>query len=261
MAVVGFEMDQVRRTPEGDVSVPINAAYNHHFEATMVGAKSRFQKVKFEGPNDPRLADLHSMGHGVPNQKEHWMVEELVPGNDMPTSTAFGGANGGEYRKSYHGYAPGYVQLIEPPTQMQITPMQIDTWNRDHMSLTGPTDFVAGPLPRNSLARKDAKYSGLLECPVTSRLQKVVSGGYLASGAGSCSDQILSASECYAAAASTFGSANNSFANSQGSDASRPTGCSATTDKSDSSLILVYFNTLQEGAAQCGAGTLSLIHI
>ena len=30
MAVVGFEVDQVRRTPEGDVSVPINVAYNHH---------------------------------------------------------------------------------------------------------------------------------------------------------------------------------------------------------------------------------------
>ena len=30
MAIVGFEVDQVRRTPEGDVPVPINMAYNHH---------------------------------------------------------------------------------------------------------------------------------------------------------------------------------------------------------------------------------------
>ena len=29
MAVVGFEVDQVIRSPEGDVSVPISAAYNH----------------------------------------------------------------------------------------------------------------------------------------------------------------------------------------------------------------------------------------
>eukprot|EP01043_Picozoa_sp_COSAG02_P075684 COSAG02_NODE_15725_length_1146_cov_1.071633_2_plen_99_part_00 len=29
MAVVGFEVDQVRKTPEGDVSLPINLAYNH----------------------------------------------------------------------------------------------------------------------------------------------------------------------------------------------------------------------------------------
>ena len=31
---------------------------------------------------------------------------------------------------SYHGYAPGYAQLIDSPTAFQITPMQIDTWNR-----------------------------------------------------------------------------------------------------------------------------------
>ena len=29
MAVVGFEVDQVRKTPDGDVSLPINLAYNH----------------------------------------------------------------------------------------------------------------------------------------------------------------------------------------------------------------------------------------
>lgn len=28
MAVLGFEVDQVRRTPQGDVSVPINVAYS-----------------------------------------------------------------------------------------------------------------------------------------------------------------------------------------------------------------------------------------
>ena len=33
MAVVGFEVDQVRKTPEGDVSLPINLAYNHVSEA------------------------------------------------------------------------------------------------------------------------------------------------------------------------------------------------------------------------------------
>ena len=31
MAIVGWEIDQVRRTPKGDVSVPISAAYNHHY--------------------------------------------------------------------------------------------------------------------------------------------------------------------------------------------------------------------------------------
>ena len=36
MAVVGFEVDQVFKG-ETDVSVPINVAYNHHFEREMLG--------------------------------------------------------------------------------------------------------------------------------------------------------------------------------------------------------------------------------
>merc|ERR1719401_3225377 len=55
MAVVGFELDQVRKTPEGDVSVPINAAYNHHFGSNMIGAGVRFEKIVPVGPKDPRL--------------------------------------------------------------------------------------------------------------------------------------------------------------------------------------------------------------
>ena len=39
------EVDQVRKTPQGDVSVPINVAYNHHFESNMVGANARLEKV------------------------------------------------------------------------------------------------------------------------------------------------------------------------------------------------------------------------
>ena len=40
--------------------------------------------------------------------------------------------NGGESRKSFHGYPAGFAQLIESPTDWHITPMQIDTRNRDH---------------------------------------------------------------------------------------------------------------------------------
>jgi hypothetical protein len=32
-------IDQVRRTPEGDISVPINAAYNHHFDGILNNGK------------------------------------------------------------------------------------------------------------------------------------------------------------------------------------------------------------------------------
>ena len=57
---------------------------------------------------------------------------------DIPTQQAFGAANGGEARGSFHGYAPGFAQIIQSPHTFQITPMQIDTWNRDEMDLDDP---------------------------------------------------------------------------------------------------------------------------
>ena len=45
MAIVGLEVDQVRRTPQGDVRVPINMAYNHHHDTAVVGAKARLEKA------------------------------------------------------------------------------------------------------------------------------------------------------------------------------------------------------------------------
>ena len=80
---------------------------------------------------------------------------------DLPSSTAIGAGNGGEYRKSFHGFAPGYGQVIESPQSLQLTPMQIDTWNRDKMDLRTGEPFVPGPLPRNSLAPPGAGYSGV----------------------------------------------------------------------------------------------------
>ena len=53
--------------------------------------------------------------------------------------------------------------------------MQIDTWNRDAMNLTG-SKFVPGPQPKQSGARprhgEEMFYSGILECPLTTRVTK-----------------------------------------------------------------------------------------
>jgi hypothetical protein len=96
-------------------------------------------------------------------------------------------------RKSYHGYAPGYAVVINSPTELQISPMQIDTWNRDEMDFTGGKHpkFVPGPLPRASEAPEAAEYSGLLECPMTTRLTKVVDGNYALQNKAPCEDPIL----------------------------------------------------------------------
>ena len=130
MLIAGFEMDQVRRAPgcecdEGgacnenqtecgakDIPVPLTCAYNHHFESGIAGGKSRFEKVKFTGEDDPRLVKLLEEraasgmgGHGLPSHDEHWMVIEDEVEQDrteagFPTKSALGAGNGGEYRKS-----------------------------------------------------------------------------------------------------------------------------------------------------------------
>ena len=88
-----------------------------------------------------------------------------------PQVQLFSEGNGGEMRLSYHGYPKGYAQLIESPDSFQVTPMQIDTWNRDLMK---DAHFVPGaPLPRNTHPPASSGYSGLIECPCSDKFEKV----------------------------------------------------------------------------------------
>jgi len=174
MAVGGLELDEVKEgavTGE-EMSVPMTALYNHHFESTMIGGNSA--RFELTSPDDPRVLEYAqqkqqqeqgttnmNMGHGIPPHQPYWLVVgDDVSATGQPTRQDFGAANGGEMRKSFHGYAPGFAQLIESPRQFQVTPMQIDTWHREAMDLRNCSrHFVPGPLPRNSLAPPDAKYS------------------------------------------------------------------------------------------------------
>ena len=45
LAVIGYETDQVMRTEDGDISVPITHAYNHHYCAYMSGSLSEMRQV------------------------------------------------------------------------------------------------------------------------------------------------------------------------------------------------------------------------
>ena len=66
----------------------------------------------------------------------------------------FSEGNGGESRKSFHGYPKGYAQLIQSPDSWHITPMQIDTRNRDcgvtPADVGKCTQFVPGPEPKQA---------------------------------------------------------------------------------------------------------------
>lgn len=243
MAVVGFEVDQVRRTDHGDVSVPITVAYNHHFETTMIGKAARFQQQELQGPNDPRAHGSH--GHGAPLNwrpgDAQWTVQEPEPvAGAIPNRQDFRGANGGEFRKSFHGYPPGFAQVVASPTQFQITPMQIDTWNREKMNISHPTRFVPGPVPRTSLAPTtgpDALYSGLLECPVTTRITKhVQSNAKMHIGGAPCESQVASGDECMEIAKSSL--PKHRFASLQ---TSQEVGCFLAGDINEPDLVHVSF--------------------
>jgi len=180
MAITGYEMDMVMvepsgaagRHPERDVSVPISWAYNHHYEAWMTGAYSVF------GPNEhPDPLDVSH--HGGPAK----YVATDTPGarsalGDVPSSLYFSEGNGGESRKSFHGYPNGFAQLIGSPDSWHITPMQIDTRNREcgvtPADIKNCTKFEAWLEPKSarygrSHLKEGSPYSGVLECPCTDR--------------------------------------------------------------------------------------------
>ena len=270
MAIVGWEMDQVRTAPGGgDSSVPISALYLHHFTGSMIGAGARYRKVRLDGPDDPRAAQLkeqHGLHGMVAWDMPHYIVEPSGTQSDpkgRPSHQSFASANGGEYRKSYHGFAPGYALVVDSPTEFQITPMQIDTWHRAEMNISAPLPpkFVPGPLPRSSLAGANPLHSGLLECPMTTRLTKAVDGAYDVLSSGVCREPILTSHECFHAAAASLAGAGRRFSNASASDPSRPPGCSATVVAAKAQhtgeVFSVLFNSNSQAAShaiECGAG-------
>ena len=116
-------INRVRRGagPNGtDASVPINVAYNHHYGLTVVGAGASVERVKRD-PSKPETM----MGHDAPGEPGYVNipVEHTPDPNGLPTSGLFGYNNGGEFRKSYHGLAPPFAQIIASPREVHFGPV------------------------------------------------------------------------------------------------------------------------------------------
>ena len=93
--------------------------------------------IEEEGGVPMRPSDMSPDPHDYSNHGGPTAPAKLVatPTADapkgFPNSQWFSEGNGGESRKSFHGYPNGYAQLIQSPTSWHITPMQIDTRRRD----------------------------------------------------------------------------------------------------------------------------------
>ena len=180
MAVVGYETDQVFAN---GTSVPITWAYNHHYEAYLRSVETNLFRVE-----NVRSSDYGQYNHGA---KEIWKLNQT---NSL-SGLFFSEANGGEFRQSFHGYPRNYAQLIRSPRFFNIQPMQIDTRNRDPKYIN-QTRFVPGILPKEAASPKNAVYSGLLECPCTTRIHKEYTHNYEVLLNNTCQRPITNATIC-----------------------------------------------------------------
>ena len=234
------------KTPEGDKSVPITWAYNHHFEAYLKGSLSEMRQASAE--------EAHKVGHTYGTQVWHTFIRDDAvdpsPNSGIPTSQWFSEGNGGEFRKSYHGYPKGKAQLIESPVSFQIQPMQIDTKNRNYNG----SDFRPGPLPASSAAPPNAPYSGLLECPCATRIPKNISVSYSTASDGTCETEIHNAKECTEAAAKI--GVENIVKFEEIKDAKLPSGCFFVMSENNTSIV--YYNSEveeEDAKVECGGGS------
>jgi len=262
IAIQGYEQDQVMVQPAGkpglnpekDVSVPINWAYNHHYCAWMGTKHSERKEVKTS-----TIGDVYASGaHG---KETMWVEVEKEDQSDRnfehvaSSSWFISEGNGGESRKSFHGYPQGFAQLLESPTSWHITPMQIDTRNREHgvlpESVLNCTNFTecAGYEPRQSRygrgwggltgpPKDPGAYSGILECPCNSRYggdpqfypsaqSKIVTSAFKAIPSGACAagQEFAQATTCFDAVAALGFASTSPIENQTVSDPSLPADC------------------------------------
>ena len=247
--------------PDDDVSVPINWAYNHHYMLWMTGKDSVMKEIEIPSSD----IDQIWYNHGL---KTEWVAVDLPSAKlranpEIPTSQLFSEGNGGESRKSYHGYPAGYAQLIESPQSYHLTPMQIDTRNRDcgatSADINNCTQFIPGIEPKQArYGRKvipeiGTNYSGLLECPCNgkfggdpmfygnSTLTKTVTHNYMTLQTQQCEsgETIMTQSDCQTAISQIF---NGKTIKMITDNTSMPYGCSIYENTNNNNVIYGYFN-------------------
>ena len=130
------------------------------------------------------------------------------------------------------------------------------------MNVTGGK-FVPGPTPKHSLAPTtgpDAIYSGLLECPLTSRIRKQLSGGgwndTVAVQLNSCGQELANADACFAAAKG-IGLSGMNITRGQGVSEKLPSGCSVRVN-STSNTASLFFNKNNRSLAGCGGSVAAI---
>ncbi len=267
-AFVGYEADIFRNGSDGTLkSVPCYEQYNHHFAVGLLGNGSKLAFVGRQPYLDERTVNAHR--HAPLWEARDVGIVGVDPGDDddvsdVPTFQMFVEGNGNEYRRSFKYIPEGFAQLLYSPTDFAPNFMFINTNNPDTPDW-GPR---GGPLPKGgdmpgwvstgSQAPPNASYSGLLECPCTTRVKKTFTGhAPLAKGtcAASGGGAVPSATECFAASAQVYGGKGfEILKNATVSDAARPAGCYVLATPQG---YEVYFNNDTSSTTKCGPSSAS----
>ena len=86
------------KTKDGDKSVPITWAYNHHYQAFLTGSYSEMRELD---SNSGGAIPFGGNNHGAPTFWLTFPKEDSLdprPNSGIPTAQLFSSGNGGEFR-------------------------------------------------------------------------------------------------------------------------------------------------------------------
>mmetsp|Transcript_21584 Transcript_21584/g.56256 ORF Transcript_21584/g.56256 Transcript_21584/m.56256 type:complete len:515 (-) Transcript_21584:295-1839(-) len=157
VAFTGYEINVVRFDEDSnEESVPSFDAYNHHYVIYMKGANWTDECTGWWCPPG-----------GLPSGEAANLGQVLRrSSNDHLNIQMFSEGNGNEHRGSFHGYPKGFSQILHSPHSLDPFFHLINTRGGGGRGGVG-----SSLLPRSSNAKPDARYSGLIECPCTTRRQ------------------------------------------------------------------------------------------
>ena len=219
ISFTGFEVDVVaggENNNEIEYSVPEFEVYNHHYCATITGSAAKMTYVGSRA-QDSLLKDESERARrrAFEVHPPEWEPRDTQQGpvtSTIPTAQNFWMGNGGEHRKSFKHLPLGTGQLIESPEQFILQPMLINTKFPAKPGETPREAFHRATLPKESLSPTGANYSGLMECPCTTRTKKIITG-FEAKSKGVCGikQEVESPGDCFAASSDLIGEISKKY--------------------------------------------------
>lgn len=164
MALTGYETNWEVQEANGTWrTAKCTEAYTHHYQLYLFSSKASKEVVERNlHPNDDNPWSPPGLSRGVRGRRA-----VPLPNVTAPLVQTFMEGNGNENRGSFHGLPDGFVQLIDSPAYFRNLYHVINTRTPTGKAAWGPgTD---APLPRSSVAAPGAPYSGLVECPCSTR--------------------------------------------------------------------------------------------